>query len=87
MSIFQSIIDVDILLLLYYYYYYYYYYYKLYSLFCMRMVIQGSDSVRKKIIIIMAYNWLADRQSSINDAAGKDKQNLEIDDRMTTADW
>ena len=36
----------------------------------MRMVIQGCDSVRKKI---MAYNWLADRQSSINDAAGEDK--------------
>ena len=29
-------------------FYYYYYYYKLYSLFCMRMVIQGCDSVRKK---------------------------------------
>ena len=28
--------------------YYYYYYYKLYSLFCMRMVIQGCDSVREK---------------------------------------
>ena len=27
---------------------YYYYYYKLYSLFCMRMVIQGCDSVREK---------------------------------------
>ena len=51
----------------------------------MRMVIQGCDSVRKKKIIIMAYNWLADRQSSINDAAGKDK--TEFRNRMTTADW
>ena len=65
--------------------YYYYYYYKLYSLFCMRMVIQGCDSVREKIII-MAYNWLADRQSSIMMPLEKTKQDLEID-RMTTADW
>ena len=50
----------------------------------MRIVIQGCDSVRKKKIY-MAYNWLADRQSSINDAAGKDK--TEFRNRMTTADW